>query len=78
MYRSGFLEKFFYKKVYRGTEEKDGKKFKKYKKVSRFSSVGKKIILFLLLITLLLVTTAIFIRSCHKDAPQSGIEVVAE
>ncbi len=66
MDRSSLLERILYKKVYRETIEKDGKKYKKYKKVLRFKS-PKKVILFLLLIALLVVVIATFILYLNRN-----------
>ena len=64
----GLLRSIFYKKVPAETVVRDGKKYKKYKRVPRFNFRKVKIILFVALFLLLTaaITAFIFYRPTHS------------
>lgn len=55
------FKKLIYKRQYRGTIEKEGKAYRKYKRVLRFPFLKHKSMLYLFVITLLLAIAAMFL-----------------
>lgn len=79
MGRGGFLERLFIKKVYRGTVEKNGEVYKKYKIEPRFRTSKKNLATYLLIlffITLLLVAFFIAIQM-FSSSPQGNVPETA-
>lgn len=67
------FEKFFYKRVYLGETEKDGKVYKKFKKVHRFPIVKKVFSIALYIIAFLIILGILNFISNLMYAPKKAL-----
>ena len=67
MDEKGLIKKIFYKDDFRGTITKDGRTYKKYRKVQRFPFLNARFAWFLFTLLMVFVTIIIFHRLKHIE-----------